>query len=127
MNNIIYDYKIKPLQFSAECCKTMNVSTRGKSSFRYTIINDKDCKTQLTENAHMKLLDSNTDANGTSCIILWTCRPSRQGVHAFCSKTKLSDQQRQWISKQYKQLDVKAVKVVHNTDYKNGKCFNKKQ
>lgn len=105
----------------------MNVSTKSKKSLRYTITNDKDCTTQLTENAHMKLIDSNTDANGTTCIILWTCRPSREGVHAFCSKTKLSDQQRQWIAKQYKELGLKPDKVVQNTDYKNGQSFNKKQ
>lgn len=93
--------------------------------YRYVITTDKNCATPLAETARAKLIASNTDDDGTSCIFLWTCRTSREGVHAFCSRTNVSDQQKKWISKQYKKLELTKVKVVHNTDYKNGRCFKK--
>lgn len=105
----------------------MNVSTKGNNSYRYVITNDKDCTTQLSENAQIKLLALHTDVDGSYCILVWTCRTSREGVHAFCTKTKLSVKQKKWIASEYKRLGLSEVKVVHNTDYKNGECFNKKE
>lgn len=94
--------------------------------FQYIITNDNDCGTQLYERAHMKLLSLNTDADGSYCIIVWTCRTSQEDVNALCTNTKISDKQKKWISSQYKQLGITEIKVLHNTDYKNGKCFDKK-
>lgn len=114
----------------------MNISTEPKGPrdgkarggyLEYVIVNDKDCRMPLTETARMKLIASNAEADGSYCIILWTCRTSRQGVHAFCTTTKISHRQRNWISAQYKLLRLLEIKVVHDQDYKDGKCFNKRR
>lgn len=106
----------------------MNIATKVKKGnyFTYVISNDKDCTTQLTENASLKLIATNADPNGTYCVLLWTCRPSREGVHAFCSKNKVSDNMKKWISGQYKKLKpLKEHQVTQNKDYKDGNCFKK--
>ncbi len=105
----------------------MNVDTDAKRRhLDYEITSDKNCPTQLSEHAHMKLLAANNDADGSYCILLWTCRKSREGVHAFCTDSKVSDRQKRWIRNQYRQLSLTKVEVEHNKDYKNGKCFRKK-
>lgn len=88
----------------------------------YNIQTDPDCGTQLNQNAHMKLLAVNEDENGW-CLILWTCRPSREGVHAFCTQPQQTLQQQQWIASQYALLDLTEVVVTQNTVLEGTKCF----
>lgn len=97
-----------------------------KGYFEYKITSDKDCPTKLNESARLKLISQNTDDDKSYCLLVWTCRKSREGVHVFCTKSKVSAKQTKWIREQYKQLKLKKIDVEHNADYKNGKCFKKK-
>lgn len=94
----------------------------------YVIRTDEECATQSSEPelAQMKLIASNSDTgvDGSSCLFLWTCRTSREGVHAFCSKPNISPQQKEWIYQQYEKFNLTPVEVDQNIDYKDGPCFN---
>lgn len=92
--------------------------------FKYVIATDESCSTQLTENARMKLLAVNTDCGGY-CLMLWTCRTSREGVHAFSTHKEISPAQKSWIKKQYKAFGLTGQLVEQNKDYSKGPCFDK--
>lgn len=72
----------------------------------------------------MKLLSSNTDHTESSfCLTLWTCRPSREGLHAFCNKPQVSKLQHRWIARQFKSYGQTKNDVQQNVDYRRQGCF----
>ncbi|KAJ6649250.1 hypothetical protein Bhyg_04484 [Pseudolycoriella hygida] len=115
-----------------KCCLSMDVSTVLQKSgdknsyFEYLIATDRNCAAQLIELAHLKLLATNDDDDGSYCIIAWTCRKSRDAVHSFCTTNKLSQNQRTWIGDQFAKLGVEALKVEQSTDLKDLECLSKK-
>lgn len=92
--------------------------------YKYVIATDQSCTTQLTESARMKLLAVNKTKNDY-CLMLWTCRKSREGVHAFCSTKQLSNTQKSWIQSQYKTYRLTGEVVKQDKDFSKGKCFKK--
>lgn len=106
----------------------MELGTSSKKGyFEYSIKTGKDCPKQLNEGARAKLLSAKDDAGGI-CVVVWTCRTSRTGVHAWCNKSKLSKNLKKWVDDEFKRLRLSKEKVdiKHDADYKNGKCLKKK-
>lgn len=98
-----------------------------KSYFEYEITTDgNNCETPLKENAYLKIIAENTDTDKSYCLLVWTCRKSRAGVHAICTKNKVSKKQQTWIDDQFAQLKLHNINLINNADLKNGKCFKKK-
>lgn len=71
----------------------------------------------------MKLINYRKGFDGSYCLLLWTCRPSRQGFHAFCSKQNVSKDQVKWIKDQFARHGQTPLAVEQVEDYRNGKCF----
>lgn len=84
------------------------------------------CSVIVDEFAHLKMIALKKDIfSRVYCFLLWTCRASREGVHAFCNAQKISDKLRSWILTEYKKVDSSLVPQVVNqtSDYRNGVCF----
>ncbi|XP_037043403.1 uncharacterized protein LOC119079524 [Bradysia coprophila] len=106
-----------------KCCRTLNFML-SKEYATYNITSGADCPTKLVDNsARLKVIVSNKDTDGSCCIIMWNCRKSREGVHAFCDKREVSEEQSKWIRKQFDKLDLTALQVKQTADYNGGKCF----
>lgn len=122
--------------FSNQCCRSFNVTTKAANYqpfdrtaeyFTYLIETaDTGCSVVVNERAHLKMLSVRDEIFlGQYCFMLWTCRKSRQGVHAFCNVQNISRSLRKWILEQYQQIDRTLVpkEVQQNAKYENGVCF----
>lgn len=78
----------------------------------------------VDEFAHLKLISQRSEGR-QYCFMLWTCRKSRQGVHAFCNTQTISKRQRSWILSEYARIDSSLSPAVVNQDdnYLGGVCF----
>lgn len=123
-NNVI-------LSSSANCCRSFNISTtpinpgfrEGGQYFPYEIETEDGCPTPLNESAHLKVLSEYRTFDQIYCLILYTCRPSRQGLHAFCSTPHINRVLRLMIDYEFRKYGQPQYNVKHNTDYRSGKCF----
>jgi len=116
----------------AGCCKTMTMTTTPKKEKRgnkygylpYKISTAPSCPTQSSESAHWKIISCKTECDGSYCIMVHSCRESREGVHALCSSSQVTPTQHEWINDEYKKLNLTPVYVKQDTDYKQGACLS---
>lgn len=108
---------------SGECCSTANF-TLGEENNMYTFANEADCSPKApADSGQQKIIISNTDTDGSCCFIIWFCREARKGVITLCDERVISEEQTEWVQKQYDQMGLKPLKVEQSVDYKGGKCF----
>lgn len=113
---------------SLKCCVTFNITKtpdRLSNYFPYVIATDDSCSTKLHEDARLKVLARN-NINEERCVFVWVCRPSREGVYAWCNKRTVSPRMDKWIQKQYADLKITTYAKLSQDPtvcYINGPCF----
>lgn len=114
---------------SDKCCKSLVIQASPKDGqLSYNVTGDKGCPVKINEAGRVKLISANNDPDGSLCILSWFCRTTRQAVHVFCSKNKVSKSQKKWIDGQFDKLKLlkQKVDIEQKLNFANGKCFNKK-
>lgn len=118
------------LILSNQCCRTFNISAialrKGtpQEYFPYKIATEPGCPTPLNELARLKTLAQyGRPGDQRYCLILWTCRPSRQGLHAFCNTQIVDAAQQRFIDQAFQYYEQPQVHVLQTSDYRDSKCF----
>lgn len=88
----------------------------------YHLATDPSCSAKVNEIAAMKLLYKHYTGS-ERCIILWTCRSSRSGVHAFCNTPTVSAVMDSWIKDRYAYLRLAPQPILQQVSYINGPCI----
>lgn len=123
-----YEYSnlINVFSVSIKCCITFNITTTvvlPGNYFPYHLATDPSCSVKVNEGAAMKLLYK-LYVGDERCLILWTCRSSRKGVHAWCNTPKVSAPMDTLVRARYAYLKLNPLPIIQQVSYKNGPCFS---
>lgn len=115
-----------PNILSGICCRKMEIGTsKKKDLFDYSIKEDEGCPytpIKVNELGHLKLVTTRTDSEATYCLMVWTCRTTRKGFHAWCNNNDVSIEMYRLIGEAFRGLGKKAIYKLHNYEQITTKC-----